>query len=194
MSAGVSASIRGRFSRQPGAAISPPFGSVAVPCGSGPRMWSGTSRSSSSWGGRHDDPRGAAGIVSYKVMEAASDAEVRELGFEPPPRGWRRVGVAEELEATGLTPGECRRWAMISVRGWAALPARRACTFAVAASLGKIMRKDGSFNRISNARDALCVVVRPEHRDRVLKVLGGRQARQWQRDVGAGVGAGVGRR
>jgi len=127
-------------------------------------------------------------------MEAASDAEVRELGFEPTPRGWRRLGVAEELEATGLTPGERRRWAMISVRGWAALPARRARTFAVAASLGKIKRKDGSFNRISNARDALCVVVRPEHRDRVLKVLGGRQARQWQRDVAAWVAVGMAHR
>jgi hypothetical protein len=129
-------------------------------------------------------------------MTGITDAEIRALGFERTPKGWVPLDVAEEHRETGLTAGQWRRFSFVTARGWAALPDSGLRAFAVAACLGKIMTKDGTFDRIRNLGDALCVVVRPGARDRVRRLLGANDAegRMWRRHVAGWIKAGMAHR
>jgi hypothetical protein len=100
-----------------------------------------------------------------------SEADIRGLGFVSTPRGWVPVDAAEEHQRTGLTARQSRRFAFVNVRGWTALPEGFVKPFALGASLGKIMNVDKTFRAIKNAHEALCVVVFPVQRDRILDLL-----------------------
>jgi hypothetical protein len=127
-------------------------------------------------------------------LERLTDDQVRELmGHEPTPRGWTPLEVAEEHRATGLTAGQWRRFAFITTRGWAALPDAGCKTFALAACLGKMLNRNGTYERIRHGDEASCVVVRPIVRDRVL-TLQGRGQRRWREEVVGWVGVGMAHR
>ena len=127
---------------------------------------------------------------------AVTDAEIRRLGFEPTPKGWVPLDAAEEHRETGLTPRQWRRFSFVTARGWAALPESGLRAFAVAACLGKMMNKVGTFDRIRNVGDALCVVVRPGVRDRVCRLIHASDAehRMWRRHVAGWIKAGMAHR
>jgi hypothetical protein len=110
--------------------------------------------------------------ASERVISGLTDEEVRELGFESTPKGWVPLEAAEEHRRTGMTAKQWRRFSFVTVRGQEALPDAGYKTFILASSLGKMMNRDGTFDRIKNADDALCVVVRLATRNHVLALIG----------------------
>ncbi|HEX5911630.1 MAG TPA: hypothetical protein VFY54_00730 [Rubrobacter sp.] len=122
--------------------------------------------------------------------QVMTDDEVREIGFESTRKGWVPFEVAKEHRQTGLTPGQWRRFSFVTARGYAALPDAGLRAFDLAACLGKMMTKEGTFDRIRNVSDSLCVIVRPNIRDRVLGLLG-LTPRTWQKYVAGWIGAGM---
>jgi hypothetical protein len=122
--------------------------------------------------------------------------EIQELGYERTPKGWAPLEVAEEHRQTGLTRAQWQRFSFVTARGWAALPESGLKTFALAACLGKMMTKEGTFDRLRNVGDALCVVVRPGIRDRVISLQGAPDPdlRKWRRHVVGWVGVGMAHR
>jgi hypothetical protein len=125
-----------------------------------------------------------------------TDEEVRELGFEGTPKGWVPLEVAEEHRQTGLTRGQWQRFSFVTARGCAVLPDAGLKTFALATSLGKMMTKQATFDRVRNVGDALCVVVRQGIRDRVVCLLGtpDPDLRTWRKHVGGWVRVGMAHR
>ena len=142
--------------------------------------------------------------------EVATDDEVRELGFEPRSDGWRPLskdaytamvqadfarvaldkdrGPANVVAISELSWRQRNRWSAVTLEGALALPEGTMKAWEVAVRLGKVMRSDGTFERLRNVDDALCVVVSRVHRDRILALIS-RTRRTWERDVSAWVGA-----
>jgi hypothetical protein len=70
-----------------------------------------------------------------------------------------------------LTENQWRRWAGVSVAGMLAVRHRGFEAFSVSMAVGNIMRSDKTFGPLRNEDEALCVVVKPGHRDKVGQLL-----------------------
>ena len=86
--------------------------------------------------------------------QGLTDEEIRELGYERPSRGWVLREHAEEHRQTGLTKGQWRRFSFVTARGWVALPEYGSATFGLATCLGKMMNREGTFDRVRSMGDA----------------------------------------
>jgi hypothetical protein len=138
----------------------------------------------------------------------ATDEQVRELGFEPSAKGWRPLtkdvhtamvqadfarttadkdpGPANVVAIPDLSWRQRNRWSAVTLEGALALPEGTMKAWEVAVRLGRVMRTDGTFERLRNVDDALCVVVSRVQRDRTLALIS-RTRRTWERDVSAWV-------
>jgi hypothetical protein len=130
------------------------------------------------------------------VSDYLSDSEIAEIGYERTPTGWAPLDVAEEHRQTGLTRGQWRRFSFVTARGWVALPESGSKAFALATCLGKMMTKQGTFDRLRSVGDALCVVVRPNIRDRIIDLLEAADPdrRMWRKHVSGWIEAGMAHR
>ena len=88
--------------------------------------------------------------------------------------------------AGSLTVKQRRRFPAVTVDGILARPPVTAQAHDLALSLGKVMRRDGTFELLRGPDDMLCVEIRPSHRDKVLELLGlsawswGEYVREWK--------------
>jgi hypothetical protein len=88
--------------------------------------------------------------------------------------------------ARSLTVKQRRRFPAVTVDGILARPPSTAQAHDLALSLGKVMRRDGTFESLRGPDDMLCVEIRPSHRDKVLELLGlsawswGEYVREWK--------------
>lgn len=107
------------------------------------------------------------------------------------PDGPDEEAEANHIEGQGqrartLTIKQRGRWSPMTVEGILARDATTAQASDLAMALGKAMRKDGSFDSLHDGKDvAICVEVRPVHRDKVKRLLGlsewswGEYVRRW---------------
>lgn len=104
------------------------------------------------------------------------------MNHESAARGGAPADLAQEVEdkstegreqgARTLTVKQRGRWSPMTVEGILARDATTAQANDLAMALGKAMRKDGSFDSIHDGKDAaICVEVRPVHRDKVRRLL-----------------------
>ena len=130
------------------------------------------------------------------MSDYLADSEIAELGYVRTPKGWAPLDVAEEHRQTGLTRGQWRRFSFVTARGWVALPESGSKAFALATCLGKMMTKQGTFDRLRSFGDALCVVVRPNIRDRIIDLLEAADPdrRMWRKHVSGWIEAGMAHR
>lgn len=118
------------------------------------------------------------------------------MNGESPAPGRASADSRSEVEcdssATGghgvdiLTAKQRGRWSPLTVDAILKRDPRTAQASDLAAAIGKVMRRDGTFLVLRNAEDALCVEIRPSHRDKVLELLGlsawswGEYVRRWE--------------
>ena len=128
--------------------------------------------------------------------DGLTDEEIRELGYERTSRGWMLRENAEEHRETGLTKGQWRRFSSLTVRGLVVLPDSGWRAFLLATSLGKMMTKEGTFERLRRGELGLGVVVRPNVRDRVIDLLEADDPdrRMWRKHVSEWIEAGLAHR
>ena len=100
--------------------------------------------------------------------------------------------VGPDFTATGgqdaevLTVRQRARWSPLRVDGILARPPSTAQAHDLALALGKVMRRDRTFQGLRNDGDMLCVEIRPSHRDKVLGLLDlsawswGQYVRRWE--------------
>jgi hypothetical protein len=119
--------------------------------------------------------------VSAEPWTVTEEIPTEEIGDPLNIKGLRQLDVVPGRTPDGITAGQLRRWSYVSLEGHLALPASVTKSFDVAVRLGKIMRSDGSFDRLNTWKDAAAVEVRPVHRDRAMKLLGMKESRQWRR-------------
>ena len=79
--------------------------------------------------------------------------------------------TAEERHGGEITAKQRRRWSPLTVNGILARPTSTAQAHDLAMALGKVMRRDGTFDDLRNDEDGICVEIRASHRDKVLREL-----------------------
>jgi hypothetical protein len=116
-------------------------------------------------------------VNAESPAQGRASADGRYVEDKPTARG----GHGEALTIKQRT-----RWSPLTVDGILVRPATTAQAHDLAMALGKVMRKDRTFEPLRNEDDLLCVEVRTFHRDRVRKLLGlspwswGEYVRQWE--------------
>jgi hypothetical protein len=127
--------------------------------------------------------------MSATEWTVTEEVDTEEIGAPENIETLRKLGVIPGRTPDGVTGGQLRRWSYVSLEGHLALPAAFTKSFDVAVRLGKVMRSDGSFDRLKSWDDALAVAVRPSHRDKAMRLLDMVDRRQWRRHVAAWEGA-----
>lgn len=121
---------------------------------------------------------------SREGKHGLSDAEKAEVASA---FGYRQNAAGHWVPANGsssVTDKQWHRWSYVTLEGQLQLPPASLQLWEVAIRVGKIMRRDKSFDRIKSQEDVLCVEVRPQQRDLVLSLVD-RQERWWRTCVTA---------
>jgi hypothetical protein len=110
--------------------------------------------------------------------QGRASADARNVGSDSTARG----GHGGEV----LTVKQRGRWSPLTVDGILARPSSTAQAHDLALALGKMMRRDRTFQELRHDGDMLCVEIRPSHRDKVLGLLNlsawswGEYVRRWE--------------